>query len=125
MEDPARPGIFNESVSSSFAKDINEDGVVVGSAGLRSVPGFTKPSHNAWGWMWTKDGGLVWLNDLIDPALGIDIISGINITDDGRILAGGYVAGSTEFQYFLLTVPEPSTAGLLILSCLVFARRRR
>ena len=37
VEDPARPGFFNESVSSSFAKDINEGGVVVGSAGLRSL----------------------------------------------------------------------------------------
>jgi hypothetical protein len=73
----------NEAVTEFSAPDINENGVVVGTAAFRSVPGFTKPLHNAMGWIWTKDGRLVWLDDLIDPALGIEITGAKNLTDDG------------------------------------------
>ena len=126
VEDPAHPGTFNEAVIFSSADDISEDGLAVGLAEFRSVPGFTRPLHNSRGWIWTESGGLQWLDDLVDPALGYEITSVINIADNGQLLVRGYLQGNTVQQHFLLTViPEPGTTGLLLAGVMLCYRRRR
>jgi len=126
VEDPAHLGTFNEVVTFSGAYDISEEGMVVGYAEVRTVPGFTAPLHSGKGWMWTADGGLVWLDDLIDPALGFQLVSGVSISDNGQILARGYVAGSNVVQDFLITpIPEPGTTALLLAGVVLCYRRRR
>ena len=126
VEDPAHLGTFNEVVTFSGAYDISEDGMVVGYAEVRTVPGFTAPLHGQKGWMWTAEGGLIWLDDLIDPALGFQLGSGVSISDNGQILARGYVAGSNAVQDFLITpIPEPGTTALLLAGVVLCYRRRR
>ena len=126
VEDPAHPGTFNEAVIFSSADDISEDGLAVGLAEFRSVPGFTRPLHNSRGWIWTESGGLLWLDDLVDPTLGYEITSVINIADNGQLLVRGYLQGNSVQQHFLLTViPEPGTTGLLLAGVMLCYRRRR
>jgi len=126
VEDPSHPGTFNEAVTFSSADDISEGGLMTGTADLRAVPGFGYPRGGSLGWIWTKEGGLQWLNDLIDPSLGYSITGGLAIADNGQILATGYVTGSGVQQNFLLTiVPEPSVVGMLILGAFISCRRKR
>ena len=126
VEDPAHPGTFNEIITEDGAVDISEDGVVVGGASVRSVPGYTAPLRPLKGYLWTLEGGLVWLDDLVDPSLGIQIIAGLNIADDGSIFATGYKTGSNARQYFLLSpVPEPTAGALLLVGMFLGTYRRR
>ena len=125
VEDPSHLGTFNEAVTYSGAEDISEDGIAVGYAGLRSVPGYTAPLHER-AWLWTKDGELLWLDDLIDPSLGFELGAAFHIADNGQILVRGYVNGSNQIQDFLLTpTPEPSTMGLAVFGLAMYIRRRR
>jgi hypothetical protein len=72
------------------------------------------------GWLWTEDDGIVFLDDLIDPALGIDIYSALDINNRGQILV------NTSQGFALLTpIPEPSRIILILFSAFIFTRRHR
>lgn len=127
VEDPAHPGVFNESVIYSAANDISEDGLMVGTTDLRSVPGYN-PSFSSLhkGWIWSEADGLLWLDDLIDPALDFHLWGASAISDTGQILARGTIGNSNVLQDFLLTpIPEPEVAGLLMLGLALGFRRQR
>jgi hypothetical protein len=94
---------------------------------FRNVPGFTVSTLGK-GFIWTKNGGLLWIDDLIDPTLGYQISGVSTIADDGSILAFGLIAGGIpgDYQAFLLRpIPEPSTCTLLLGSVLLLRRRRK
>lgn len=126
VQDPTHPGTFNQVITSASCRGLSEDGMVVGAAGVRTVPGFTKPTSGVKGWIWTAEDGLVWMDDLIDPALGFQLTGAIDLADDGSILATGFLNGSNVPHQFLLTpVPEPSVLLLSILGVGLAIRRRR
>ena len=126
VEDPAHPGTFNDAVSFSEGTDVSESGMMVGIAEFRSVPGSTIPAFANRGYLWTAEGGLIWLDDVIDPALGYTITGAMSIADNGQILATGFLAGSSVQQNFLLSlIPEPSVGAFLLVGMALLSRRRR
>jgi hypothetical protein len=126
VADPAHPGVTNQVITGAAAIDISETGLVVGASSVKSVPGFTRPASGVMGWIYTKEGGLQWMDDLIDPTLGYQITGGNTIADDGTIYATGYLIGSNIPHQFLLTpLPEPGTCVLMMFGMGTLLRRRR
>jgi len=124
VPDPDDPTMINNATVFGSAHGLNASGDVVGFINLRDVPGFERPFVGQGGWIWTAEEGLLILDDLIDPNLGLHLWSGIAIDDAGRILADAEIDG--EIQHFLLTpIPEPGAAGLLVFGLLIGLRRRR
>lgn len=104
--------------SQGSARGVNSDGWVVGTgSGLYAVP-------------FLFDGTDTYrLQDLIDAGTGWDIStntfsSGMGISDDGTIVGTGVFNGQIR-AYAMVLVPAPGVTGLLALSGLVAARRRR
>jgi hypothetical protein len=124
VEDPSRPGRINDASGVSVGLDINNSGIAVGWSMLRSVPGFVA-AHQQGGWLWSEANGTEWLDDLVDPALGLHFGSAIAINDSGQILARTLINGEV-IHYLLNPIPEPRCAGhLLTALALVVLRRRR
>jgi hypothetical protein len=61
---------------SAGAADVNSAGVVIGNSGTTVA----QP------WMWSQDGGLLFLKPLIDPAELLGLLSVSRINDQGQIL---------------------------------------
>lgn len=95
--------------TSSAGFSINDKGQVTGLA-------YINQTTDAFLW---SNGVMQDLNDLIDPALNIHLAQGIDINNDGQIFARGSVGGNDE--YVLTPVPEPGTAGLLVIPLLIAA----
>lgn len=82
--------------------------------------------------VWTPDGGAVYLDDRIDAgfeAAGWVAIESIDSVDGGRILGSGRRANGNVDGLMLVPLPEPGLAALLVTGCLAAAaqtnRRRR
>jgi len=71
--------------------------------------------------LWTHDGGMVDLNTLIDPGLGITLTVAKSINDYGSITAWG-IDSLGQNRSFLLT-PEPGTVLLLGLGGLLIRKQ--
>ena len=103
------------------ANALNDDGVVVGTAGVFGVSG-TKA------FAWSVDDGLVDLTLQLDPVLG----AGWSILDATGISENGYIVGraySTTLGYrAVLLAPVPEPANLLLMAvglAVVLARTTR
>jgi probable HAF family extracellular repeat protein len=89
------------SMSQAFA--INDSGQVVG---------FTYHNNNQSAFIYSGNGPMQDLNDLIDPTSGWALIDARDINGLGQIVGYGRISG--EYHSFLLTpIPEPSTLALL------------
>jgi probable HAF family extracellular repeat protein len=106
---------------SAMALGINSSGVIVGYSYLSSE--YSEPTA-----MIYKDGEMIDLNTLIDPASGWTLTWACGINDRGQIVGTGYNASHEENTFLLTLVPEPGTLVLLGcagLSLLAYAWRRR
>ena len=93
--------------------DINNAGLVIGIGG---VAGSFRP------FLWDPStGNLTDLNSLIDPASGWELLRATAINEAGQILGTGRHNGVE--QAFLLTVPEPTAAVLLLFGLALPLRR--
>jgi probable HAF family extracellular repeat protein len=101
--------------SSSIGLGINNLGQVTGSATTAAGLGHA---------FLYRDGQMIDLNNVIDPALGVTLFNAQGINDEGQIVANSFG------RAFLLTpVPEPGTlaflgAALLVLIASVYTSRR-
>jgi hypothetical protein len=78
--------IFAANVGENdFGRSINNSDIAVGSS--------TGPSR---GWVFTPAQGARLLDDLIDPALGLNITNARDINEKGEIVFGGYVVQTGE-----------------------------
>jgi hypothetical protein len=104
--------------TSMAAKAVNDAGAVVGSG---AFPGI----GNSLGFLWTNSGGLMNLNNLLDPVTGagwtIQIPLAMNNT--GQIAGNGLLNG-VPAGFLLTPVPEPSTIALSTLAVLFLGNRR-
>lgn len=97
----------------SEASDINDIGQVVG----RSL---IAPGSFAEHAFLYSNAQLADLNDLIDPALGLTLLTAPGINNEGQIVATAYT--NEQFHSYLLTpVPEPSTTTLFGMTLFVLA----
>ena len=89
----------------SWVGGINDRGDVVGQA--------TLPGDTIWhAFLFTDSGGMVDLNNLIDPSSGWVLTNGGDINNKGQIACSG--SNGSEYHALLLTpTPEPSTFALL------------
>jgi len=108
-------------LSDSWAEDINESGVIVGRAfGDDGNGTFINKAYIY------QNGQMTDLMTLLDNGTGwTELFSASAISDNGIIVGAGVYNG--EIRGFVLTVPEPATAGILILGTtgLLATRRRR
>lgn len=100
---------------SSFANDINNDGMIVGYASFSAGP-----QQRAYMWF---EGQAYDLNDFIDPGSGWVLTEAYGINELGDIVGRGRFNGQT--QAFMLQIPAPSTLGFVVLAAAANARRRR
>jgi probable HAF family extracellular repeat protein len=104
---------------SSLGNGINNTGQVVGRADTSS----TSISGNPHAFLYSN-GQVRDLNDLIDPTLGLELLEGTAINDNGQILA----RTTSSYTYLLTPVPEPSPLalfGVALLGYGVWARTRK
>ncbi len=86
----------------TFATALNNSDQVVGY----------EPGSDQLAFLWSKDDGLLDLNGLIDPNLGITLTRANGINDMGQIIAYSE-SGFVRTAYLLTPVPEPSSLVLL------------
>lgn len=98
--------------SGSQALDINALGQVVGGSHI------ALGSDVFHGFLYS-DGVMTDLNDLVDPALGWEILKGTAINDHGQIVGWGIIDGNTH-AYLMTPVPEPSSLFLVTLGLVSF-----
>jgi probable HAF family extracellular repeat protein len=87
------PPTARQTFVESFADDINDDGVIVGSAGGRAFL--------------YRDGAWTDLNTLIPANSGWVLTTAVAINNAGQIVGTGTVNGGTRYQGFLLTPLAP------------------
>jgi probable HAF family extracellular repeat protein len=108
----------------SEARAVSDDGSVI--VGIASVAGGNLNAS-----IWTPSGGMQRLWDVL-VANGVDpaatgwstLFEAIDVSPDGRFIVGSGLRNGEE-QAFLVTVPEPSTFGLLLTAVATIATRRR
>jgi probable HAF family extracellular repeat protein len=103
-------GVYN-----SFANDITADGVMISGNSFSSI-GFEAV-------LW-RSGSMVRLVDYLDArdVQGMDGWSQITVagmSDDGRVFVGTGFNSSGYYEAWIVTIPEPSSAGLLTVAALV------
>ncbi len=99
----------------SVANDINNAGLIVGNS--QRISGSAAVAT-----LW-ENGIAIDLNTLIPAGSGWNLLNAEGIKDAGDIVGFGTFGGNS--RAFLLTIPEPSTAGLAALAALGLLRRRR
>jgi hypothetical protein len=119
----AMPGVAGFGRPSAFG--MNNLNTVVGKMEPVSGSPITTSAF-----VWSESGGVLNLNQYIDPSSGWHLMGATGINDAGQIVGYGWYGTPEFFAYrgFLLTpIPEPSTWALCVLGvsvCLV-ARRRK
>lgn len=109
--------------SNARANAINDDGILVGTAGTFGVAG-TKA------FSWSKTNGLVDLNEALDPLLGAGwlILEATGISDSGLIVGRGF-HGEFGYRAIMLTpvnaVPIPGALWMFSIGLIVLARFSR
>jgi hypothetical protein len=126
-DDPAHNDIiddldfFDISFRDQKANAITLDGEVVGTSKYWLLPrGDT--ARRDYAWIWDKTEGMQFLEDFIDPTLHLKLAAGLDINEQGQILATEL--GNPSHLWLLTPIPEPTTA-LLCLSVLILNLRRR
>ncbi|MCY2954097.1 MAG: hypothetical protein NTU53_19335 [Planctomycetota bacterium] len=109
------------SMSSASAAGLNDRGEVVGWSG---------PGKGAWdsgnAFLWTAKEGMLDLNNFLDPSgLGFRFYSAWAINQSDQILVSGYRGGQHVSAVLTPTVPEPTSALLLLVGTLSVRRPRR
>jgi probable HAF family extracellular repeat protein len=108
-------GVLTSLTNSNFIPtSINDLGVAVGK-----IPGGTTA-------LWTASNGIQDLNNLIDPILGITLISAVDINDIGQIVVRGEDQFGVAHSYLLTAVPLPPALWLFgtgLVGLLGIARR--
>jgi uncharacterized membrane protein len=112
----------------SIARDINDSGIIVGSAAVFDNGVFLGETHAVY---WNSDGSIVDINTLIEPD------SNWVLNDVVSISNNGWIAGSGTFdpdgpsgpiqsypRYWSLQLPEPHTAALLVIAAATLLQRR-
>jgi len=107
----------------SYAHAVSADGaVIVGRS-------WSASGHEAF--IWDNAEGMRSLKDMLENDLGLDLTGWIlstahDITPDGQTILGSGVNPSGDTEAWLVTIPEPATASLLVMGLgLMLARRRR
>lgn len=100
----------------SEAKDINEDGQIVGFA--TNISGSPQLA-----WLW-DDGQILDLNSLIDPESGWTLLSAEAINDHGDIVGYGMINGVTH-AFLLTAIPAPTPMAVFVPVALAFMAWRR
>lgn len=103
------------ALSSADVEDINDSGWMVGSDWLNG-----ESTAVLW-----RDGSVIDLNTLIDPAAGLTLIDARAINNRGQIGALALNADGVEQIVLLTPVPEPKAWALLLGGVLVVALRVR
>lgn len=101
--------LFASGAGRSEASGINDAGWIVGTSEQAFVGQFAFLYRN---------GAMVNLNSLIDPNLGLRLVTASAVSDTGYIVGTGFNALNQGFQYVLtptvpLPVPEPGSWALL------------
>ncbi|QPK61807.1 hypothetical protein IVG45_13130 [Methylomonas sp. LL1] len=89
--------------SSYHADTISDNGQVVGA--FRDWSGFSSGAF-----LWTASSGMKDLNDLVDPAAGMTLISATDINEHGQIVGLAHSQDGKGFGY-LLTIAESIWTG--------------
>ena len=96
------------------ATGINDVGQIVGwSHDFLTCNGFVDIECRS-ATIWSLDGKATDLNSLIDPALGIGLLSASVINDKGEVQGMAIDASGKHFAYLLSTVPEPASWTMMI-----------
>lgn len=109
---------------------MDEEGSYIGSCVTEVVPTFP-PAYHTSACMWTRDGGLVDLNDVIVPSIAgwhSVVLESINARTSSGLLVGTMRADGKTFPFLLTPVPEPEVVKMLAslaVSISLFAVRSR
>jgi uncharacterized membrane protein len=125
----ANLGVGPNDFTHTYARDINEAGVIAGMA--RRYDNGSLVGNRAVVWM--PDGGIVDLNTLLAPGSGWTLREAYNISDAGWVAGvGTYNPPGPEVPYgrhfvLQLPVPEPGTPTMFVVGIVVlrFRGRRR
>jgi probable HAF family extracellular repeat protein len=105
--------------TASWARGINDNGVVVGESGDPYITGWNNRAF-----VWDRTNGMRSLHDLIPANSGWTLQAARVVNDAGEIAGYGLLGG--QMHVFLLQpVPEPCVAAMLALAGLVAIRRAR
>ena len=104
-------GVMQLLPGMDYAFDINDEGTVVGS----SQGGMERAM------LWTEEDGAVFIQDLIDPALNIDLRRAIRINNEGQIIGLGRGSNGRSLGLLLTPIPEPAAAALALLGLLLIS----
>lgn len=89
----------------SFGSGINDLGQVVGQSYVGS--GYQRSDVHAF--IWDNLNGMIDLNNLLDPSLGIQLFNAVDINNAGQIVAHGYNCSSPDTTRSFLLSPMGNT----------------
>lgn len=118
-------GFLDARFDDSIAWDINKLGQVVGTSAVQ----LTESTYGYHGFLYDKDGGMVDLNSLIDPASGWVITNASGINGSQQIAAtacrGGVLGDCYAVRLDLVpAVPEPESWAMLLFGLGALGLRR-
>ena len=116
--------ILSDVENNSFATSVSGDGtIVVGDEFTYGVP------NQRTAFIWDQANGNRYLQDVLTTA-GIDLggwylNQALAISSDGSTITGGGINPDGSFEYWVATIPEPTTVSLLALGGLALLRKRK